>query len=173
MNVDTKLASLSAAFAADEDDEDVKMTDTETSYGCDFLITDQPENLKHYIDHVKDHLAAGEGECFVEVGASFDGGNTQGLNIIVFFICIINILGLNKEDLELALKKNDEILEKLGCRGYPLTIYNRSRDKVTQAVFVRKNIDEKDFIEVCILLSEKHFKLTHILFFVGTCCSCR
>jgi GTPase len=133
MNVDTKLASLSAAFAADEDDEDVKMTDTETSYGCDFLITDQPENLKHYIDHVKDHLAAGEGECFVEVGASFDGGNTQGLN---------------KEDLELALKKNDEILEKMGCRGYPLTLYNRSRDKVTQAVFVRKNIDEKDFIEV-------------------------
>jgi GTPase len=142
MNVDTKLASLSAAFAADEDEEDVEMTDTETSYGCDFLITDQPENLKHYIDHVKDHLAAGEGECFVEVGASFDGGNTQGLN---------------KEDLELALKKNDEILEKLGCRGYPLTIYNRSRDKVTQAVFVRKNIDEKDFIEVCILLSAKHF----------------
>uniref|UniRef100_A0AC34FGV8 Tr-type G domain-containing protein n=1 Tax=Panagrolaimus sp. ES5 TaxID=591445 RepID=A0AC34FGV8_9BILA len=133
MSVDTKLASLSAAFAADEDDEDVTMADTETSYGCDFLIADQPENMKHYIEHVKDHLAAGEGECFVEVGASFDGGNTQGLG---------------KEDLELALKKNDEVLEKLECRGYPLTTYNKSRDKFTRAVFVRKNIDEKDFIEV-------------------------
>lgn len=78
MSVDTRLASLSAAFAAgDEDDED-SMTQTEGSFGCDFLITDQPENMKNYIANVRDHLAAGEGECFVEVGASADGGNTQG-----------------------------------------------------------------------------------------------
>lgn len=155
MSVDTKLASLSAAFAADDDEEDVTMSDTETSYGCDFLITDQEENMKLYIDHIKDHLAAGEGECFVEVGASYDGGNTQGfIHLFIFELFNLIIIGLSKENLELALKKNDEILQNLGCRGYPLTTYIRSRNKFSQAVFIRKNIDEKDFIEVCIFINK-------------------
>uniref|UniRef100_A0A7E4UZ74 Tr-type G domain-containing protein n=1 Tax=Panagrellus redivivus TaxID=6233 RepID=A0A7E4UZ74_PANRE len=132
MTTDRRLAALSAAFAAG-DDEDEDFTICTPTKSCDFLVKNDEESIKHYIENIKDQLAAGEGETFIEIGSCYDGSI---------------ITGLSKEDLDIAVAKNAEILEKINCKGYPLTVATKSKNKFSQVVFIRKNIDEKDFIEV-------------------------
>jgi len=123
------MAALAAAYAEGDD----YIMEDETKPKCDFLITGDEQLIKKYIDTIKDQLAQGEGETFVEVGTAIDSGESGGLT---------------QAQLEVAVKKNKELAESLGCQAYPQNIIDHKNGKFSQIVFLRQNVDEKDFIEV-------------------------
>ena len=134
------MAALAAAYA--EDDLDYIMED-ETKPKCDFLITGDEQLIKKYVDTIKDQLAQGEGETFVEVGTAIDSGESGGLT---------------EDQLKVAVQKNKELAESLGCKAYPQNIVDHKNGKFSQIIFLRQNVDEKDFIEVSCGL----FNILHI-----------
>ena len=133
------MAALAAAYAEGDD----YIMEDETKPKCDFLITGDEQLIKKYIDTIKDQLAQGEGETFVEVGTAIDSGESGGLT---------------NAQLEIAVKKNKEIAESLGCQAYPQNIIDHRNGKFSQIVFLRQNVDEKDFIEVSFKSSYIEFK---------------
>lgn len=134
MGTQQRMAAIAAAYAAGDDEDEDFIADESVKPKCDFLVTGDEELIKKYIETLKEQLAQGEGEAFVEVGTSVDGGDSGGLSMC---------------ELQIALAKNKEIAESLGCQVYPKNLVDRKNGNYSQIVFVRRNVDAKDFIEVC------------------------